>query len=193
VEFSGRHRLAVSREEAWKALNDPDVLRRAIPGCEEIERLSDTEFQGRVRAQIGPVKAPFTTRVTLEDLEPPSRYTLVGDGQGGTAGFARGRAEVELVAEGAQTELRYVAQFQVGGRLAQIGSRLVDGATRKVAEEFFANLAEILDASPPTPAPAAPSEPTHDAISRRRNGARIAAWAVILVAALVFILWWANT
>jgi hypothetical protein len=145
VDIKGEYRIANTRERVWLALNDPEVLRRCIPGCESLERVSDEEMQAKVLAAIGPVKSRFNTTLTLENLNPPASYRLVGVSKGGAAGFGKGAADVELVEDGGVTVLRYDAQFKVGGKLAQVGSRLVVGATKKTADDFFANFSRELD------------------------------------------------
>lgn len=157
MEISGDYRLRAPREQVWAALNDPEYLRRAMPGCEELTKLSDNEFEGRVESKIGPVKAKFNTKVTLVDLNPPVSYTITGEGKGGAAGFAKGSAEVVLEEDGAETILRYTSKFQVGGKLAQIGNRLVGGAARKTADDFFSNFAALLN-TPEESAPAASAD-----------------------------------
>lgn len=148
MQQSGEFRIQASREAVWNALNDPVVLQRSIEGCEEMQRIDDTHFTASVRAKVGPVSATFTGEVTLTDLDPPSSYTLVGAGKGGAAGFARGEARVRLVASGpSETLLQYDIEAKVGGKLAQIGSRLIDGAVRKMADDFFGRFAEQLDAA----------------------------------------------
>ena len=144
MEMSGEYRIEAPRDEVWRALNDPEILRQCIPGCEEIEKTSDTEFAAKVTAKVGPVKAKFKGKVTLSDLDPPSGYTITGEGQGGVAGFAKGGAKITLEDEGAATVLRYTATGAVGGKLAQIGSRLVDATARKMSDDFFGKLAEIV-------------------------------------------------
>lgn len=142
MDITGQYRIPVSRQAVWEALNDPEVLGECIPGCESIERISDTEFHATVTAKVGPVKAGFETQVTLSDLRPPASYTLTGEGKGGAAGFARGSADVELEEDGEGTVLRYTARIQPGGKLAQVGSRLIGGTARKLAEQFFSRFAE---------------------------------------------------
>ena len=165
MEMAGEFRIPAPRETVWKALNDPEVLKRSIAGCEELEKLSDTEFVARVTAKIGPVKARFAGRVTLSDLDPPNGYRITGEGQGGAAGFAKGTAEVKLEPDGAATRLRYSVQAAVGGKLAQIGARLIDGAAHKMAEDFFGSFAQNVAGPPQAPLegevlpPAAPGEP----------------------------------
>ena len=145
MEIKGEYQIANSRESVWAALNDPEVLKRCIPGCESLDKTSDTEFNGRVTAAIGPVKARFKTHISLEDLNPPESYTLVGESKAGAAGFGKGSAKVKLVEQDGGTLLSYEAEFKVGGKLAQVGSRLVLGATRKVADQFFGAFSTELD------------------------------------------------
>ncbi|MCC7271704.1 MAG: carbon monoxide dehydrogenase subunit G [Alphaproteobacteria bacterium] len=156
MDMTGEYRIAAPREAVWAALNDAEVLRQAIPGCEEIEKTSPTEFTAKVTAKVGPVKARFGGKVTLSDLDPPNGYRISGEGQGGAAGFAKGGAEVRLTDDGDGTVLHYTVNANVGGKLAQIGSRLIDGTARKMAEEFFGRFAEIVTASAAAVAPAAP-------------------------------------
>ena len=132
-------RIEATPEAVFAALNDADILRRSIPGCEELEKISDTQFSAVVRAKVGPVRARFRGEVTLSDLNPPASYTLKGQGKGGAAGFARGEAGVQLTADGDATLLRYNVSASVGGKLAQLGGRLIDNAAKKLAAEFFKN------------------------------------------------------
>lgn len=149
MEITGESLVRAPCEQVWVALNDPDVLQQTIPGCESLEKHDDNEYRAKIQAKIGPVKAGFNVRVSLENLDPPNGYTLSGEGQGGMSGFARGSADVELIEQGAAATLvRYTARFQVGGKLAQVGSRLVTGATRKTAEQFFANFAAYFESPP---------------------------------------------
>ena len=130
-------------DKVWKGLNDPAVLKDAIPGCESLERKSDTEWQVVIAAKVGPVAARFNGKIGLVDLAPPTSYTMKFEGQGGAAGFANGEAKVSLAPSGADaTALSYTAKAQVGGKIAQLGSRLIDGAAAKMADEFFARFAE---------------------------------------------------
>ncbi|MBY6263579.1 carbon monoxide dehydrogenase [Azospirillum sp. 412522] len=155
MDMSGSHRIEAGREAVWAALNDPEILRQCIPGCEEVVRQSDTEMTAKVVAKVGPVSAKFAGKVTLSDLDPPNGYTITGEGSGGAAGFGKGGATVTLADDGGATLLTYTAKAQVGGKLAQIGSRLVDATARKMAEEFFARFTRIVG---PAPAEAAPVE-----------------------------------
>lgn len=137
-------RINAPRETVYAALNDPDILRQSIPGCEELEKVSDTELSAVVRAKVGPVRARFRGDVTLADLNPPESYTLMGQGKGGAAGFARGQASVRLTQDGDATLLHYDVNATVGGKLAQLGGRLVDNTARSLAAEFFENFRKIV-------------------------------------------------
>ena len=153
MEMTGEFRIPAPRQRVWQGLNDPEVLKQCIPGCQTLEKVSDTEFNGRVVASVGPVRATFGGKVTLSDLDPPQSYTISGEGSGGVAGFARGGAKVNLAEDGAATLLTYAVQAQVGGKLAQVGSRLIDGVARKMANDFFGHFAAVM--APEQPAPAA--------------------------------------
>lgn len=144
MEMSGEFRIPAPKEKVWAALNDPEILRQSVPGCQSITKLSDTEMEGAVTASVGPVKATFKGSVVLSDVNPPNSYTLTGQGKGGPAGFAKGVAKVALTEDGGFTVLRYTAQASVGGKLAQIGQRLIDGTAKKLSEEFFGNFSAIL-------------------------------------------------
>jgi len=158
MDMTGEFRLPAPREAVWKALNDPEVLKQSIPGCDEIVKLSDTEMTARVSAKVGPVSAKFAGKVTLSDLDPPNGYTISGEGQGGVAGFAKGGARISLKDDAGGTLLSYVVQAQVGGKLAQIGSRLIDGTARKMADEFFTRFAAAVATANPTQAGATPAQ-----------------------------------
>jgi len=137
MEMTGEFRIPAPRQRVWEGLNDPEILKSSIPGCQTIEKVSDTEFTAKVLAQVGPVKANFAGKVTLSDLDPPQSYTIAGEGSGGVAGFAKGSAKVNLEEDGVATLLHYAVQAHVGGKLAQIGSRLIDSVARRMAENFF--------------------------------------------------------
>lgn len=136
--------INATREQVYAALNDPEILKKSIPGCEEIERTSETELKATVVAKIGPIKAKFKGQVTLSDLNPPESYTISGEGSGGGAGFAKGEAKVSLEENGTSTVLRYEVQAQVGGKLAQLGGRLIDGTVKKLAGDFFISFQEAV-------------------------------------------------
>ena len=144
MQMNDSQRIPASKEAVWAALNDPEILRQCIPGCEEIEKLSDTEMTAKVTAKVGPVKARFGGKVTLSDLDPPNGYKISGEGQGGAAGFAKGGAVVRLTPDGSGTVLRYEVNAAVGGKLAQIGSRLIDATARKMADDFFGKFVTVM-------------------------------------------------
>ena len=145
VEQQGEYRIAASREAVWEALNNPDVLGACITGCQEVSKVDDEHFNVKVKAKVGPVSATFTAELALQDLNPPQSYVIEGNVKGGAAGFGKGNASVELEEDGDYTVLKYAVKATVGGKLAQVGSRLVDGAARKMADEFFAAFSEHLD------------------------------------------------
>lgn len=146
MKLSDEIRIEAPRERVFAALNDPEILKRAIPGCQALERMSASELTATVTAKIGPVKATFKGRVTLSDLNPPESYTIAGEGKGGAAGFAKGSAKVTLTEDGAATRLRYEVNADVGGKLAQVGARLIEGSSKKLAQEFFAAFKAVLAA-----------------------------------------------
>ena len=147
MDMTGEHRINASRQAVWAGLNDPDTLKQSIDGIDALTKVSDTEFEATVMAKVGPVKAKFKGKITLSDLDPPNGYSITGEGQGGAAGFAKGGAKVRLEFGGAgATLLKYEAHAQIGGKLAQIGSRLVDSAARKYADEFFTAFAAVVEA-----------------------------------------------
>jgi carbon monoxide dehydrogenase subunit G len=139
MEMSGEQLIPASQEETWEALNDPEVLKACVPGCEAIDHISGNEYQVQMVARVGPVSAKFKGRLTLSDIKPPNSYSIAFEGQGGPAGFAKGGAQVKLSPQNGQTRLAYDVKASVGGKLAQIGSRLVDAAAKKVADDFFRN------------------------------------------------------
>ena len=148
MDMTGEFRIPAPRRKVWEALNDPEILKRSIPGCEEIEKISPTELAAKVTAKVGPVKARFAGKVTLSDLDPPNGYKITGEGSGGAAGFAKGGATVRLADDGDGTRLTYVVEAHVGGKLAQIGSRLIDATARKMAEDFFTRFSSIVGGVP---------------------------------------------
>ncbi|SDR18566.1 carbon monoxide dehydrogenase subunit G [Pseudovibrio sp. Tun.PSC04-5.I4] len=148
MEMSGEQLISASREKVWEALNDPELLKKCIPGCDSLEKISDTEMTATVTAKVGPVKAKFKGEVTLSDLNPPNSYKISGEGKGGVAGFAKGSADVTLSESGDGTLLNYQVNAKVGGKLAQLGNRLIDSTAKKLAGEFFSNLNTELGGSP---------------------------------------------
>lgn len=139
MELGGEERIAAPRDVVWAALNDADILKQCIPGCQSLERKSPTELAATVKLKIGPVSANFSGEVTLTDINPPESYTIHGEGKGGVAGFAKGSAAVTLAEDGDETILRYRTKAQVGGKIAQLGSRLIDSSSHKLASQFFAD------------------------------------------------------
>lgn len=144
LEMSGEYDLPQKREIVWRALNDPAMLEKCIPGCETLDKLSDTEFQATVKLSIGPVSARFKGKVKLEDIDAPNGYKIVGEGEGGVAGFAKGQASVALADEGEGCKLTYKAEAATGGKIAQLGQRLISGSAKKTADRFFENFVEAL-------------------------------------------------
>jgi carbon monoxide dehydrogenase subunit G len=144
MEMSGEELINASRQEVWDALNDPEILQKSIPGCESVEKESDTAFAAKVKVKIGPVKATFNGHVTLSNIDAPNGYTITGEGKGGAAGFGKGGADITLKDADNGTILAYEVNASVGGKMAQIGSRLIDGTAKKLAGEFFANFNELV-------------------------------------------------
>jgi len=138
MEMSGEERIPASQADTWAALNDPEMLKACVPGCEAIDRTAENEYQVLMVARIGPVSAKFKGKLSLADLDPPNSYAIAFEGQGGAAGFGKGSARVQLAPDGEGTRLSYQVKANVGGKLAQIGSRLVDAAARKISQDFFA-------------------------------------------------------
>ena len=155
MEIKGQYRIAQPREKVFAALNDQTMLQACIPGCESLEKVSDTEMKAKVRMRIGPVSASFSGKVTLSDIDPPNGYKISGEGQGGVAGFAKGGASVRLTDDAGTTVLAYDVDAQVGGKIAQVGARLIQGTARKLADQFFGKFAESVGAPPPTAAESA--------------------------------------
>ena len=180
MEIRGEYHIDAKREAVWAALNDPDMLQRCIPGCESLEKQSDTEFAAKVTAAIGPVRARFDTSLKLNDLNPPESYTIVGESKA-TAGFGRGSAHVVLEESGDGTLLKYTADFKVGGKLAQVGSRLVLGATKKTADDFFGKFSTELDPG------AYRLDVTEDTAGSPGIGRT---WLAIGGALIVLLIWW---
>ncbi|UDL94022.1 carbon monoxide dehydrogenase subunit G [Lichenihabitans sp. PAMC28606] len=156
MDMTGSQRIEASRDVVYAALNDVDILRQCIPGCQTIEKMPDGALKATVKLKIGPMSVQFAGAVTLSDLDPPNGYTISGEGSGGIAGFAKGRAAVRLDPDVDATLLHYDVKAEIGGKLAQLGSRLIDGTAKKLAAEFFAKLGAIVGTET---TPAAPAEP----------------------------------
>jgi carbon monoxide dehydrogenase subunit G len=159
MDITGEYRIAATREQVWAALNDPDVLRRALPGCKTLEQTGAQEFSATVVAKVGPVAATFKGKVELADLDPPNGYTLAGRGQGGPAGFAKGSARVRLTEDGEVTVLTYVAAVDLGGKLAAVGGRLVAGVAKSMADTFFGTFSAIVTGAETEVSPTRAAEP----------------------------------
>ena len=191
MDLQGQTEIAAPREAVWAALNDPDVLARCIDGVESLTRDGENRFQGKLNAKVGPVRATFTGAVTLENLDPPNGYTLVGEGKGGVAGFAKGSAVVSLSDANSDdgtpvTLLVYHAKSTVGGKLAQLGARLIEGTARAYAESFFARLKLELEGPPPVvPELDAVEPPETGGLSPMTWGLLITAITAALVIALL--------
>lgn len=194
MEQTGEYRIQATRDVVWAGLNDPDILARCIDGCETMSRVADDRFDARVKARVGPVRATFTAELTLADIVPPERYIIQANVKGGPAGFARGSAAVDLAEDGDGTLLGYRVDAQVGGKLAQVGSRLIDGAARKMADDFFAAFRREVgepDTQPPPPGAAAIEPEPATAAAPREGSGRWVIWTAAFVAlllALVFAL-----
>jgi carbon monoxide dehydrogenase subunit G len=190
MELTQSRAIGAPAQAVWAALNDPAVLKSCIPGCEALERVSDTELRAVIATRIGPVQARFNGRVQLADIVAPTGYTLRFEGQGGAAGFASGEARVSLAATGENaTTLTYTATARVGGKIAQLGSRLVDGAAAKLAEDFFTCFAERLAPPPAEIATAAPAASTPVGGTSGRHWVRYAALAGIILVLIVLYLY----
>jgi carbon monoxide dehydrogenase subunit G len=185
MEMNGSRTVPADIDTTWRALNDPEVLKACIAGCESVERVSDHEYRMTMTARVGPVSARFTGRITITDVVAPTSYTLSFEGQGGAAGFAKGEARVALADNNPGTRIGYQVKAQVGGKLAQIGSRLIDGAAAKVADDFFARFADRLGGSPPAALGDAVPAPTDSRVraALRTMSVRLAL-AVIIIAAM---------
>ncbi len=146
MTMSGEVQLPASREAVWAKLNDPEVLKGCVPGCEQLDKISETEFQAIASIKIGPVKARWKGKVRLSDFDPPNSYKISGEGEGGVAGFAKGGATVALAEKDGGTLLSYNVEAQIGGKLAQLGQRLINSAAKKTADDFFANFAKAVNA-----------------------------------------------
>ena len=164
MEMSGEQFIPLPQQKVWEALNDPEILKSSIAGCESIDKVSDNEYKVALTAAVGPVKAKFAGKLLLSDLSPPNSYSMAFEGSGGAAGFGKGGAKVNLSPEGAGTKLAYTATAQVGGKLAQVGSRLIDGVAKKMADDFFKTF--VARIAPPeavaAAAPAAPAVPARE-------------------------------
>jgi len=154
MDMSGERRIHAPRQKVWEALNDPEILKASIPGCDSMERLGENELKATASIKIGPISAKFAGKVTLADIDPPNGYTITGEGQGGVAGFAKGGASVRLTDIDGGTLLTYDVKAQVGGKIAQLGARLIDASAKQMAETFFDRFSARLAPAAPEPAAA---------------------------------------
>src|SRR5688500_16291915 len=176
MEMNGEQLIPASQQQTWDALNDPAMLKQCVPGCESIEPLGENQYEVLMVARVGPVSAKFKGKLALSDIQPPNSYSIAFEGQGGAAGFAKGGARVRLAPEGEATRLAYEAKANVGGKLAQIGSRLVDAAAKKVADDFFRNFNEkVGELHKKKVRPA--HEPAHEADLPRLSATTLACFA----------------
>ncbi len=185
MQQTGEFRIAAPREKVWHALNDPDVLAQCIEGCQSMTKVADAAYTTSIKAKVGPVSATFGADITLADLDPPSGYTLTANVKGGAAGFAKGTARVALADDAGATLLRYQVDGNVGGKLAQVGSRLIDAAARKMADDFFRRFTQVLAPSPtvaPVTAPVAAA-----AVSKYEPSGRRIIWIVVFAVLILAI------
>jgi uncharacterized protein len=191
MKLTGENRINASPLEVWRALNDPLILKQAIPGCESLEKVSDTQFKATVTTKVGPVQAKFNGEVALSELDPPRGYTISGKGSGGVAGNARGAAKVRLEPDGAGTKLIYDVDAQVTGRLAQLGSRLIDSTAKMLAGQFFNKFEQLVSkpeetapaaaaAPPETPVEPAPTRSTGPGWKSQEKGIPAWFWAIVI-------------
>jgi len=200
MDFSGRYLVPAPIDATWAALNDPEILRACIPGCEKMVKTDATHFEATATLKIGPVKATFKAKVELSDLAPPTHCILKGEGQGGVAGFARGEADVSLTPEAGGTALAYTAKAAIGGKLAQIGQRLIDGAAKQIADDFFTRFSAAVAGQPQLAAQAStqktsvgePPSPVPPALlplgPTERSGLGPEIWVVGLIGVIVILL-----
>ena len=200
MDMSGERRIPAPRQKVWEALNDPEVLKACIPGCDSLEKIGENDLKASAGLKIGPITAKFTGKVTLSDIDPPNGYTITGEGQGGVAGFAKGGAQVKLADDGDATLLTYDVKAQVGGKIAQLGARLIDATAKQMSDQFFDRFTAALT---PAPAPAeategstitnvpdaalkpVPALPVSALVPRQIFGLPPIAWAGIVIAVIV--------
>jgi carbon monoxide dehydrogenase subunit G len=159
MDMTGERQIAAPRQVVWDALNDPEILKASIPGCQSLEKTDDTHMKAAAAVKVGPISARFNGAVTLSDIDPPNGYTISGEGQGGVAGFAKGGAKVALSDEPGVTVLKYEVHAQVGGKLAQLGARLIDATAKQMADQFFTRFSDEVGKLVPAGGPAAEAAP----------------------------------
>ena len=183
MEMTGDQLIPLSQTDVWRGLNDPEILKSCIAGCEAVELTAENQYRIALTASVGPVKAKFSGKLSLLDLDPPNSYSIAFEGSGGAAGFAKGSAQVKLTTEGSSTRLNYSAKANIGGKLAQIGSRLVDGVAQKMANDFFVKFNQVMGQS----SGAAPAVQVDVAAEEPFNPI----WIVAGTIAVMLIIWWA--
>ena len=196
MELTEERFIAAPREAVFAALNDPKVLAQAIPGCESLEQSAENQFSAVVQAKVGPVRAQFNGQVTLSDINPPESYTITGEGKGGAAGFAKGGATIRLAEENGGTRMTYVVKADVGGKLAQLGGRLIEGTSKKLAGEFFDAFEKLVTAVPADSAVAAAPEPAPAGTAASQpapQGFMGGLWVPIAVAGFAALAYWLST
>jgi carbon monoxide dehydrogenase subunit G len=186
MEMNGEQLIPLAQNDVWRGLNDPEILKSCIAGCETVEKTAENEYRIVLTASVGPVKAKFTGKLALSDLNPPNSYSIAFEGSGGAAGFAKGGAQVKLSTEGSNTRLNYSAKANIGGKLAQIGSRLVDGVAQKMAGDFFVKFNSVMGQSSTTAA-AAPASTEKEVTEELFNPL----WIVGGSLAVMLFIWWA--
>ena len=189
MDMQASRQLAVTQQQAWDALNDPEVLKVCIPGCDRVEATGPGQFAVGVALKIGPVSAKFNGKITLGDMNPPNSYTLTFDGQGGAAGFGKGSAKVALSPNEGGCELAYTVHAQVGGKVAQLGQRLVDGAAKGMAEDFFKRFDDEMQRRYPPPAAAVVSAAAAAPVASSR---RVPVWVWLAAALALAAAWWLS-
>jgi carbon monoxide dehydrogenase subunit G len=172
MDMTGERRIPAPRQTVWEALNDPEVLKVSIPGCESLEKLADDQMRATAAVRVGPISARFSGKVQLTDIDPPNGYRISGEGQGGAAGFAKGGANVALADDGADTLLSYHVNAQVGGKLAQLGARLIDASAKQMADQFFDRFSSQVRAM-------SPGAPERAGSSAELQPSAISVWALI--------------
>lgn len=188
MDMTGEQLIALPQQRVWEALNDPEILKACIPGCETMEKVSESEYHVVMSASVGPVKARFNGKLLLSDLKPPNSYSLAFEGSGGAAGFGKGSSTVTLSPADGGTRLSYTAHATVGGKLAQVGSRLIDGVARKMADDFFTKFNQALVPAPQPGAVAASASAQHPEKSRSRVPVWIWIAGVVVLLALALFL-----
>ena len=192
MEMSGEQRIPLSQQRVWEALNDPEILKACIPGCESIDRVSENEYKVAMTAAIGPVKAKFSGKLLLANMNPPNSYSLAFEGSGGTAGFGKGSAQVSLAPESGGTLLTYKATASVGGKLAQIGSRLIDGVAKKMSDDFFIRFNKTVAPGADAASQTAAAQPDASASGTSKLALPVWAWVVGGIVVLLIVVYLAR-